>query len=124
MQVTGTLTASRLWHSGREAMNCPLCIPYLMPEQTYILLMNSHFQIRAGLINGLPFSDTCYVLSFAIIMLNTSLHNPSVKDKPTVEQFISMNRGINNGGDLPQELLVVSSVFCGVHVLWPNDFGS
>ena len=23
--------------------------------------------------------DTCYVLSFAIIMLNTSLHNPSVK---------------------------------------------
>jgi hypothetical protein len=41
-------------------------------------------------------------------MLNTSLHNPSVKDKPAVEQFISMNRGINNGGDLPQELLVVS----------------
>ncbi len=51
-------------------------------------------------------SDTCYVLSFAIIMLNTSLHNPSVKDKPDVEQFISMNRGINDGGDLPRELLV------------------
>ncbi|KAL9929412.1 cytohesin steppke isoform 1-T5 [Glossina fuscipes fuscipes] len=50
-------------------------------------------------------TDTCYVLSFAIIMLNTSLHNPSVKDKPTVEQFISMNRGINNGGDLPRTLL-------------------
>ncbi|XP_017854794.1 uncharacterized protein LOC108608099 isoform X1 [Drosophila busckii] len=50
-------------------------------------------------------TDTCYVLSFAIIMLNTSLHNPSVKDKPTVEQFISMNRGINNGGDLPRGLL-------------------
>lgn len=28
-----------------------------------------------------------------------------VKDKPTVEQFISMNRGINNGGDLPRGLL-------------------
>ncbi|XP_053970916.1 cytohesin-1 isoform X1 [Hylaeus anthracinus] len=51
-------------------------------------------------------TDTCYVLSFAIIMLNTSLHNPSVKDKPSVEQFISMNRGINNGGDLPRQLLV------------------
>ncbi|KAK3092061.1 hypothetical protein FSP39_024824 [Pinctada imbricata] len=50
-------------------------------------------------------TDTCYVLSFAIIMLNTSLHNPSVKDKPTVERFISMNRGINDGGDLPAELL-------------------
>lgn len=52
--------------------------------------------------------DTCYVLSFAIIMLNTSLHNPNVKDKPTVERFIAMNRGINDGGDLPEELLRVS----------------
>ena len=42
-------------------------------------------------------------------MLNTSLHNPSVKDKPTVERFISMNRGINDGGDLPPELLTVSA---------------
>eukprot|EP00064_Thunnus_orientalis_P004627 superscaffoldBa00000425_g4639 len=50
-------------------------------------------------------SDTCYVLSFAIIMLNTSLHNPNVRDKPPVERFISMNRGINEGGDLPEELL-------------------
>ena len=61
----------------------------------------------------LPFAflsslDTCYVLSFAIIMLNTSLHNPNVKDKPTVERFIAMNRGINDGGDLPEELLRVS----------------
>ncbi|XP_042082309.1 cytohesin-1a isoform X2 [Haplochromis burtoni] len=50
-------------------------------------------------------TDTCYILSFAIIMLNTSLHNPNVKDKPTVERFISMNRGINDGGDLPEDLL-------------------
>lgn len=51
--------------------------------------------------------DTCYVLSFAIIMLNTSLHNPAVKDKPTVDRFVAMNRGINEGGDLPRELLEV-----------------
>ncbi|KAK0048462.1 cytohesin-1 [Biomphalaria pfeifferi] len=51
-------------------------------------------------------TDTCYVLSFAIIMLNTSLHNPSVKDKPTVDRFIQMNRGINDGGNLPEELLI------------------
>jgi len=50
--------------------------------------------------------DTCYVLSFAIIMLNTSLHNPSVKEKPSVEQFITMNRGINDGENLPRELLI------------------
>ncbi|KAF6020802.1 hypothetical protein EB796_020878 [Bugula neritina] len=50
-------------------------------------------------------TDTCYVLAFSIIMLNTSLHNPSVKNKPDIEQFVSMNRGINDGGDLPRELL-------------------
>ena len=52
-------------------------------------------------------AQTCYVLSFAIIMLNTSLHNPNVRDKPGVDRFISMNRGINDGGDLPEELLRV-----------------
>ncbi|XP_052068872.1 cytohesin-1-like isoform X6 [Mytilus californianus] len=50
-------------------------------------------------------TDTCYVLSFAIIMLNTTLHNPAVKDKPSVERFITMNRGINDGVNLPDELL-------------------
>ncbi|KAK1150502.1 cytohesin-4-like isoform X1 [Acipenser oxyrinchus oxyrinchus] len=32
-------------------------------------------------------TDTCYILSFAIIMLNTSLHNPNVKDKPGLDRF-------------------------------------
>lgn len=40
-------------------------------------------------------------------MLNTSLHNPNVRDKPGVDRFISMNRGINEGGDLPEDLLRV-----------------
>ena len=43
-------------------------------------------------------------------MLNTSLHNPSVKDKLTVEKFVSMNRGIDGGKDLPPELLTVSKL--------------
>lgn len=37
-------------------------------------------------------TEACYVISFAIIMLNTSLHNPSVKDKQTCDQFIKMCR--------------------------------
>lgn len=40
-------------------------------------------------------------------MLNTSLHNPNVKDKPSAERFVAMNRGINDGGDLPEDLLRV-----------------
>ncbi|XP_030671476.1 cytohesin-4 isoform X2 [Nomascus leucogenys] len=50
-------------------------------------------------------TDTCYVLSFSIIMLNTSLHNPNVRDRPPFERFVSMNRGINNGSDLPEDQL-------------------
>lgn len=56
-------------------------------------------------------TDTCYVLSFAVIILNTSLHNPSVKEKPTLEKFIAMNRGINDGKDLPRDILEVSLHF-------------
>lgn len=52
--------------------------------------------------------DTCYILAYSTIMLNTSLHNPSVKDKLTIEKFISMNRGIDGGKDLPPDLLTVS----------------
>ncbi|XP_005379254.1 PREDICTED: cytohesin-4 [Chinchilla lanigera] len=50
-------------------------------------------------------TDTCYVLSFSVIMLNTSLHNPNVRDRPPFERFVSMNRGINCGADLPEEQL-------------------
>uniref|UniRef100_A0A8B9M1W1 Cytohesin 4 n=1 Tax=Accipiter nisus TaxID=211598 RepID=A0A8B9M1W1_9AVES len=50
-------------------------------------------------------TDTCYILSFSIIMLNTSLHNPNVKDKTPFERFVSINKGIDNGEDLPEELL-------------------
>lgn len=53
-------------------------------------------------------TDTAYILSYSIIMLHTSLHNPSVKDKPDVARFVSMNRGINNGGDLPKDFLSVT----------------
>ena len=52
--------------------------------------------------------DTCYVLSFSIIMLNTALHNPNVKTKISIEQFVKQNRGIDSGKDLPKDILVSS----------------
>lgn len=52
-------------------------------------------------------SDAVFVLSFSTIMLNTDLHNPSMKKdrRMTVEDFIKNNRGINDGEDLPEEFL-------------------
>ena len=41
-------------------------------------------------------ADTAYVLAYSIIMLTTDLHSPQVKNKMTKEQYIKMNRGIND----------------------------
>lgn len=50
-------------------------------------------------------TDTCFILSFSIIMLNTALHNPNSKMKITSEQFIKQNKGINSGKDLASDML-------------------
>ncbi|XP_066452403.1 cytohesin-4 isoform X1 [Eleutherodactylus coqui] len=50
-------------------------------------------------------TDSCYIVSFSLIILNTSLHNPSVKEKPDLQNFISLHKGVHPGGDLPTELL-------------------
>jgi len=50
-------------------------------------------------------ADTCYVLAYSIIMLNTDQHNPQVKKKMTLEEFVKNNRGIDDGEDLPEDYL-------------------
>ncbi len=49
--------------------------------------------------------DAAYVISFALIMLNTDLHNPSVKKKMSVSAFVQMNRGVNGGANVPTDTL-------------------
>lgn len=51
-------------------------------------------------------SDTVYILSFAIIMLNTALHNKNVKVKITDDQFVAQNKGIDAGQNLPKDMLL------------------
>ncbi|KAK2196297.1 bifunctional Sec7 domain/Guanine nucleotide exchange factor [Babesia duncani] len=50
-------------------------------------------------------SDTIFVLSYSIIMLNTDLHNTQIKKKMKLEDFVRNNKTINNGKDLPYEFL-------------------
>lgn len=55
-----------------------------------------------------PSADTAFILSFAIIMLQTDLHNVNIKPekKMTAESFIKMNKGISvDGGDLDSDFL-------------------
>lgn len=52
-------------------------------------------------------ADTAYVLAFSIIMLTTDLHSHQIKQthRMTKEQYIKMNRGINDSKDLPEDYL-------------------
>lgn len=99
------------------------CLTYSMYAQknVYMTLLNIVCFLSFTLMSVCSFvliSDTCYILSFSIIMLNTSLHNPCVKEKTTLDRFISMNRGINNGENLPDDLLSVSiSIYIYIDVI-------
>ena len=50
-------------------------------------------------------ADTVYVLSYSVVMLNTDLHSPQVKQRMTLDEFVKNNRGIDDGHDLDPELL-------------------
>jgi brefeldin A-resistance guanine nucleotide exchange factor 1 len=51
--------------------------------------------------------DTVFVLSFSLIMLQTDLHSRQIAEekKMTLAQFVRNNRGINQGADVPREML-------------------
>jgi len=50
-------------------------------------------------------TDTAYVLAYSTILLNTDAHSPQVKKRMTKADFVKNNRGINDGEDLPEQLL-------------------
>ena len=45
------------------------------------------------------------MLAYSTVLLNTDAHNPQVKNRMTKAGFIANNRGINDGHDLPEDLL-------------------
>ncbi|KAJ3440409.1 hypothetical protein M0812_14076 [Anaeramoeba flamelloides] len=50
-------------------------------------------------------ADTAYVLAYSVIMLHTDAHSKQIKHKMTKEEFLSNNRGIDSGQNLPEEFL-------------------
>jgi len=52
--------------------------------------------------------ETIDVLAYAIILLNTTIHNPKVKqsDKMKFEHFCKMTRGIDDGSDIDRNYLL------------------
>ncbi|EPY21480.1 hypothetical protein STCU_08526 [Strigomonas culicis] len=64
------------------------------------------------MLNPFHSESGAFILSFAIIMLNTDQHSRSVEKKMVFSEFKNMNRGIDNDQDLPEEYLL--SVFADV----------
>ncbi|TEB18185.1 hypothetical protein C9890_0451 [Perkinsus sp. BL_2016] len=50
-------------------------------------------------------ADSAYVLSFAVIMLNTDLHSAQIKKKMTIEEFVRLGKGINTEIEIAQSEL-------------------
>uniref|UniRef100_A0AAY4DWN9 SEC7 domain-containing protein n=1 Tax=Denticeps clupeoides TaxID=299321 RepID=A0AAY4DWN9_9TELE len=52
--------------------------------------------------------DTIFILAFAIILLNTDMYSPNVKPerKMKLDDFIKNLRGVDNGQDIPRDMLV------------------
>ena len=50
-------------------------------------------------------ADTAYKLAYSVIMLNTDAHNPQVKHRMTLQDFIKNNAGLDDDRDLPEEYL-------------------
>ncbi|XP_072847584.2 IQ motif and SEC7 domain-containing protein 2 isoform X5 [Pogona vitticeps] len=63
---------------------------------------------NAALVRQFRNPDTIFILAFAIILLNTDMYSPSVKPerKMKLDDFIKNLRGVDNGEDIPRDLLV------------------
>ncbi|CDO70750.1 hypothetical protein BN946_scf184798.g65 [Trametes cinnabarina] len=50
--------------------------------------------------------DAVYVLTYSIIMLNTDLHNPQIRKRMSLEDYMRNLKGVNDGSDFSTEYLV------------------
>ncbi|BFZ59800.1 GDP/GTP exchange factor for ARF [Saitoella coloradoensis] len=50
-------------------------------------------------------ADAAFVLSYSVIMLNTDLHNPQVKKRMAIEDYMRNLRAVNDGKDFEKEYL-------------------
>ncbi|KAL5282517.1 IQSEC1.2 family protein [Megaselia abdita] len=76
-------------------------------ERLMEVFSSRYCQCNPDMIHRLRSSDTIFVMAFAIIMLNTDLHTPNLKQdrKMKVEDFIKNLRGIDDCHDIDKEIL-------------------
>lgn len=71
------------------------------------MLVSAHWESLHGAINTQS-SDTAYILAYSTILLNTDAHTRQLKkqNRMTKAEFMKNNRGINDGADVPEDVLM------------------
>ncbi|XP_028334752.1 IQ motif and SEC7 domain-containing protein 1 isoform X6 [Physeter macrocephalus] len=61
-----------------------------------------------GVVRQFRNPDTIFILAFAVILLNTDMYSPNVKPerKMKLEDFVKNLRGVDDGEDIPREMLI------------------
>uniref|UniRef100_UPI00358FE967 IQ motif and SEC7 domain-containing protein 2-like isoform X2 n=1 Tax=Myxine glutinosa TaxID=7769 RepID=UPI00358FE967 len=61
-----------------------------------------------GVVRQFQNPDTMFILAFAVVLLNTDMYSPNVKleRKMKLEDFVKNLRGVDDGADIPREMLV------------------
>ncbi|KAK0154578.1 IQ motif and SEC7 domain-containing protein 1 [Merluccius polli] len=78
-----------------------LTFPHVFCSQRYCIC-------NPGVVRQFRNPDTIFILAFAIILLNTDMYSPNVKPerKMKLEDFVKNLRGVDDGEDIPREMLV------------------
>ncbi|CAG9855540.1 unnamed protein product [Phyllotreta striolata] len=76
-------------------------------ERLMEIFSQRYCQCNVDIVGKLRSPDTIFVLAFAIIMLNTDLHTPSIKPERRMrcDDFIKNLRGIDDCGDIDSNML-------------------
>ncbi|XP_057561570.1 IQ motif and SEC7 domain-containing protein 1 isoform X3 [Hippopotamus amphibius kiboko] len=61
-----------------------------------------------GVVRQFRNPDTIFILAFAVILLNTDMYSPNVKPerKMKLEDFVKNLRGVDDGEDIPRDMLI------------------
>uniref|UniRef100_A0A8B9K695 IQ motif and Sec7 domain ArfGEF 3a n=1 Tax=Astyanax mexicanus TaxID=7994 RepID=A0A8B9K695_ASTMX len=80
---------------------CSSCLLDLIHSQRYCMC-------NPDVVQQFHNPDTIFILAFAIILLNTDMYSPNIKPdrKMMLEDFIRNLRGVDDGADIPRDMVV------------------
>ncbi|KAI0563973.1 Sec7 [Gracilaria domingensis] len=99
--------ADRYFAQYQESPRVACSSPESSADESGVASVSNGSQHESGHAGGgvLKSADAAYVLSYSVVMLNTDLHNDSIRNKMTLEDFVRNCRGLNDKSDFPRWFL-------------------